>query len=131
MELTFKRKPTVVRTSRGLTIGGTRKTIYQIMDYVKAGIPPESIRDDFRLTVLQTEDVLDYIETHRDEVEEEYQRVVARAEEIRKYWTERNKEHFARIAKLPRKPEHKEIWAKLDARKAERLARDGDHTDRP
>ncbi len=127
MELTYKRKPTVVRTSRGLTIGGTRKTIYGIMDYVKAGLPPETIRDDFRLTVLETEDVLNYIETHRDEVEEEYRRVNERAEEIREYWTEKNKEHFTRIATLPRKPEHKELWAKLDAWKA-RLAKDENAT---
>ena len=40
--------PTVVRTSRGLSIAGTRITLYQIMDYLKANEPPEVIRDDFR-----------------------------------------------------------------------------------
>jgi hypothetical protein len=28
---------TIVRTSRGLSIAGTRITLYQVMDYVKAG----------------------------------------------------------------------------------------------
>ncbi len=122
-------KPVVVRTSRGLSIAGTRITLYQIMDYVKAGEPPEVIRDHFRLTIRQTDHVMDYIRTHYDEVDREYQRIVAQAEDIRRYWTERNRERFAEIAALPRKPEHKEIWARLDERKAERRAQYDTHTD--
>jgi len=34
----------IVRTSRGLSIAGTRITLYQVMDYVKAGWPPELIQ---------------------------------------------------------------------------------------
>ncbi|MCP4107757.1 MAG: DUF433 domain-containing protein [Desulfobacteraceae bacterium] len=98
------------------------------MDYVKAGESPEYIRDMFRLTIKQTADVMEYIQTNYDEVEKEYQKIVKQAEEIRQYWEERNKERFAEIAKLPRKPEHKEIWAKLDEWKA-RLAQDDNHTD--
>ena len=36
------RQPTVVRTERGLSIAGTRITLYQIMDYLKAQQPPET-----------------------------------------------------------------------------------------
>ena len=64
--------PTLVRTGRGLTIGGTRITLYQIMDFLKAGYPPEEIRDDFGLTIRQMREVTEYIETHRDEAENEY-----------------------------------------------------------
>lgn len=121
-------RPTVVRTNRGLCIAGTRITLYQIMDYIKANESPEVIRDHFRLTIKQTEDVLDYIKTHYDEVEKEYLKVVAQAEESRRYWEERNKKRFAEIAKLPRKPEHKEVWAKLDEWKA-KLAQNDCYTD--
>jgi uncharacterized protein (DUF433 family) len=123
------RSDTVVRTSRGLSVAGTRITLYQIMDYIKAGYPPEVIRDDFRLTIRQTADVMNYIHTHYDEVDKEYQRIVAQAEEIRRYWNERNKERFAQIAALPRKPEHKEIWDILDERKARREAQNDQDTD--
>jgi len=125
-------RPTVVRTNRGLTIAGTRKTLYQIMDYVKAGESPETIRDHFRLTIKQTSDVLDYIRTHYDEVDAEYRRIMKKTEEIRKYWSERNRKRFAEIAALPRKPEHKEIWAKIDERKSQRPAENDHHdSDRP
>ena len=40
---------TVVRTERGLTIAGTRITLYNIMDYVTAGYPAEYIQHLYNL----------------------------------------------------------------------------------
>ena len=37
MTTTWSGSPTVVRTERGLTIAGTRITLYDVMDYVTAG----------------------------------------------------------------------------------------------
>lgn len=91
----------VVRTERGLTIAGTRITLYDVMDYVTAQYPPKFIRGLFKLTDEQIDAVLTYIEAHRAEVETEYQIVLKEAEEIQQYWEERNREHFAQIAKLP------------------------------
>lgn len=56
---------TVVRTERGLTIAGTRITLYNIMDYVTAGYPAEHIQHLYNLTDAQTADVLTYIADHR------------------------------------------------------------------
>jgi len=111
-------KPAVVRTERGLSVAGTRITLYQIMDYVKAGKPPSVIRDHFRLTVKQTSDILGYIETHSEEVETEYAQVLAYAEEIRQYWEERNREHFAKLKTVPPEPGREHLYAKLRAAKA-------------
>jgi hypothetical protein len=118
--------PIVVRTERGLTIAGSRKTLYQVMDYVTAGWPPKLIRDWMDLTDAEIEGVMAYIAAHRAEVEAEYQQVLRDAEEERRYWEERNRERFAQIAALPRKPEHAAIWEKLDAARAKRKARDND-----
>ncbi len=111
--------PTVVRTPRGLSIAGTRITLYQIMDYLKSNQPTETIRQHFRLTIKQMDDVMEYIDRNHREVEMEYQRIVKQAEENRAYWENRNKQRFDEVAKLPRKPEHQALWAKLDAKKAE------------
>ena len=73
----------VVRTGRGLTIAGTRITLYSIMDYIKQEWPPKLIRDLFDLTDEQISGVLAYIEANRDEVESEYQIVLQRAEQNR------------------------------------------------
>ncbi|MFQ5640758.1 MAG: DUF433 domain-containing protein [bacterium] len=107
---------TVVRTSRGLSIAGTRITIYHIMDYLKAGWPSKLIQDWLNLTDKQITDVIAYIEAHRDEVEAEYQEVLQQAEESRKYWEEQNRERFAKIAAIPPKPPkpgQEKIQAKL------------------
>ena len=110
--------PTVIRTSRGLSIAGTRITLYSLLDYLHAGCPPHLIRDEFNLTDRQITEVMQYIETHRDAVEAEYQVVLQQAEENRQYWEARNKERLARIAALPPKPGQEALRAKLQAAKA-------------
>ena len=109
---------TVIRTERGLTIAGTRITLYSVMDYVKADWPTELIKHWLNITDEQITGVVDYIETHREEVEAEYEIVLRQVEEIRQYWEERNRERFAQIAAMPPKPGQEEIRAKLRARKA-------------
>jgi len=126
MEKDLTAQPTVIRTSRGLSIAGTRITLYSIMDYVTAGWPAKLIRDRLNLTDQQITDVLAYIAEHRLEVEAEYQQVLKDAEENRRYWEERNRKRFAQIAALPPKPEQVAIRAKLRARKA----RGDEHDDR-
>ncbi|MGE0086011.1 MAG: DUF433 domain-containing protein [Desulfococcaceae bacterium] len=108
----------VVRTDRGLSIAGTRITLYQIMDYIRAGRSPSVIRDHFRLTVKQTSDILKYIEVNKDKVETEYKQVVAYDEEIRHYWEERNREHFAKLKTVRPEPCREHLYAKLRSAKA-------------
>lgn len=109
----------VIRKSRGLTIVGTRITLYSIMEYMKLDWPPKLIKDLFNLTDEQISGALAYIEVNREEVEAEYQLVLQKAEENRLYWTERNREHLEKIAAMPHKPEHEKIWQKLKARQAQ------------
>jgi uncharacterized protein (DUF433 family) len=111
-------QPTIVRTGRGLTIAGTRITLYDVMDYVTADCSAAEIQQYLRLTERQIADALAYIASHRAEVETEYQLVLQRAEEIRQYWEERNRERLAEIAAMPPKPGQEELRAKLDAWKA-------------
>lgn len=110
--------PHVVRTERGLAIAGTRITLYQIMDHLRAEWPQKLIRDTYNLTDEQINDVMGYINAHRPEVEAEYEQVLKRAAEIRAYWEERNRERLEEIAKLPPKPGQEEMYAKLQALKA-------------
>jgi uncharacterized protein (DUF433 family) len=115
-------EPAITRTERGLTIFGTRITLYQIMDYIHANYPRHLIRHQFYLTDEQFNAAISYIDAHYKEVDSEYQIVVQQAEEIRDYWNERNKERIANISKLPPKPEYAAAWQKLQARKAKRVA---------
>lgn len=117
------RQSTIIRTERGLTIAGTRITLYDVMDYVTAQYPPKFIRGIFNLTDEQVNSALLYIEAHRAEVEAEYQIVLKEAEEIRQYWEERNRERLAQIAKLPPPPGREAAWEKLKKQKAKLKAK--------
>ncbi|NET73946.1 MAG: DUF433 domain-containing protein [Sphaerospermopsis sp. SIO1G2] len=115
-EITTK-EASVIRTSRGLTVAGTRITLYTILDYLKNQWPPHLIQDWFNLSDQQLQGVLAYIELNRDEVEAEYQQVLADAKEIKRYWEEQNRERFAKIATLPPPLGKEEAWAKLQKKK--------------
>lgn len=117
MTTTIRVHPNVARTERGLVVAGTRITLYQIMDYLEADWPAKLIRDRLDLTDQQIRDVLEYIESHREEVEAEHQQVLNHAEENRRYWEERNREVFDRIGKSPPRDESKKARLKLKGRK--------------
>ena len=89
---------------------------------LKAQYPPKLIRDKFNLTDAQIEAALSYIEVNKTQVEAEYQEVLQTREEIRQYWEDYNRQRFAKIAAMPRKPEKSALWAKLEQQKARRIA---------
>jgi len=103
----------IIRTERGLTIAGTRMTLYMIMDCLKAEWPPKLIQDSFNLTEKQVADAMKYIESHQEKVEAEYHEVLQQAEEIRAYWEEQNRERLAKIAALPPRPGKEALISKL------------------
>jgi len=118
MSVTRSHQSTVVRSDRGLSVAGTRITLYQIMVYLKAGWSPELIRQWLDMTDIQIADVMNYINAHRNQVEAEYQSVLRQAEENRKYWEAHNKERFARIA-ASHSDDQDPVWLKIRAKKTE------------
>ncbi|MGP1382957.1 MAG: DUF433 domain-containing protein [Thainema sp.] len=119
MTLEVNQNPTIIRTERGLTVSGTRITLYDVMEYIKAQYPPKFVRSLFDLTEEQMNTALAYIEKNQAEVEAEYQVVLQQAKETRQYWEERNRAHFARIAAMPPSPDKNVLRAKLEAQKAQ------------
>jgi uncharacterized protein (DUF433 family) len=108
----------IIRTERGLTIAGTRITLYDVMDYVTEHYPAKFIRAMLSLTDEQMNAALSYIDAHRAEVEAEYQVVLKEAEELRQYYEEQNRDLIARIAAKPPRPGTEAIRAKLRAEQA-------------
>ncbi len=87
---------TVIRNERGLTVKGTRLTLYYLMDEIKKNNSLKNIRDIYELTDEEMLDILDYIHLHKEDVEKEYQEVLQTAERNRKYWEEHNREIMAK-----------------------------------
>ena len=111
-------QPTIVRNERGLTIAGTRITLYDVMDHLKMGRPPELILNCLPLTQAQLKEALLYLERNRAEVEAEYQEILQTAEEVRQYWGGKNQERFDCIAANSPKVGKEALWEKLEAQKA-------------
>lgn len=89
--------PTVIRTERGLSVAGTRITLYSILDYLHADWPPKLVQHWLDLSDQQMADVLAYLDSHRAEVEQEYQQVVQEAETLRVYWDGQLQAHLAQL----------------------------------
>lgn len=116
-------QPTIIQTERGLTIAGTRITLYDVMDYVTAQYPPQFIRALFNLSEAQIEAAFNYIQEHRDLVEQEYQVVLKEAEELQQYYEARNRDLIAKIRNQPPKPGTETIRAKLKQMREKRMGK--------
>lgn len=120
MTTTMHGHPTVIRTERGLTIAGTRITLYTILDYLHADWPPKLIQQWLDLSDQQLADVLVYLASHREEVEQEYQQVICQAETLRAYWNQRLQEHLAHQPQKSLTAEQAILRAKFQTWKAQR-----------
>ena len=112
--------PEIMRTERGLTISGTRVTLYDVVGYLNAQRTPGQTRAVLGLTDEQMRVALDYLAAHRDAVEAEYREVLRGAEEARRYWEERNRDRLEHIAALPPKPGSEALRARLAEHRAKR-----------
>lgn len=115
MKTVYHGQSGIIRTERGLIIAGTRITLCDVMDYVKAQYPPKLIREKLGLSDAQVNVALDYIENHAVEIEAEYQEFLQKSAEIRQYWQEKNRERFAKIATQPAKVGQEDLRAKLQS----------------
>jgi uncharacterized protein (DUF433 family) len=98
--------PAIIRRSdMGLAISGTRISLYEVLDYLHDDWSHEAICDALTITQAQLQAALDYIETHREEVEAEFEEVVREAEERRLYHEERLRQHLASLPPTPVSPE--------------------------
>jgi hypothetical protein len=106
--------PSVIRTDRGLTVGGRRLTLYLLEDHFRDGWPPHLVQQLFNLTDQEIADVVGYIDAHREEFDAEYREVDRQAEERRKYWEEKNRPLLEQIRNSPPTPEIAAKRAKLE-----------------
>ncbi|MEA5476815.1 DUF433 domain-containing protein [Pseudanabaena galeata UHCC 0370] len=112
-------KVAIIRTERGLTISGTRITLYDVMDYVKAKYPAKFIQGLFELTDEQINAALSYIEINRDVVEAEYAQVVRETEELQVYYANQNRDRLiSNAAKV--KTGNEAAWKKLQKMRSQR-----------
>jgi uncharacterized protein (DUF433 family) len=61
MTLTSNEQSAIARTERGLSIAGTRITIYDVMDYLKAQYPPQLIHERLVLDDEQVSATIDVV----------------------------------------------------------------------
>jgi uncharacterized protein (DUF433 family) len=69
---------TINNRGRGPEIAGTRITVYDILDYYLDGSGPATIAATLRIASDQVMAAIEYIETHREEVLANYQKILDR-----------------------------------------------------
>lgn len=113
----------VVRTERGLTVRGTRLTLYLLMDCIHAGWSAAEIKECYSLTDDEYAEILAYIDNHQPEFELEYQEVLRRAVELQAYWEARNLEQRKQRKKAPLAGDTQSLYARLREQQAEYSAK--------
>jgi uncharacterized protein (DUF433 family) len=68
----------IIDRGRGPEIAGTRITVYDVLDYYKTGWHRDMIADTLELSSQRVEVAIRYIEDHRGELMEVYERILAR-----------------------------------------------------
>jgi len=68
----------IVKSGRGPEISGTRITVYDVLEYYKAGLHCDLIADTLELSSGQVEVAIRYIEDHREEVMAAYEKNMER-----------------------------------------------------
>lgn len=71
-------EPRIIDRGRGSEVAGTRITVYNVLDYHKAGWHRDMIADTLSLSSRQVEVAIRYIQEHRDEVMADYEEMLAR-----------------------------------------------------
>lgn len=120
MTLVVENTATIIRTSRGLSIDGTRITLYDVMDFYTADYPREAIRDRLALTDPQIDAALAYIEAHYPEVAMEYKQILAQSEQNQQKWAAILEQHLAANPVEHLSPEQQELHRKFQRWKASR-----------
>jgi uncharacterized protein (DUF433 family) len=69
----------IINRGRGPEIAGTRITVYTIIDYLNLGWHRDLIAVELGLSSQQVQAVIDYIDSHKDDVMAAYQRIVERS----------------------------------------------------
>jgi uncharacterized protein (DUF433 family) len=107
----------IVENPRGPSLVGTRITVYSVMDYIKGGRSRAYIRQIMNLTNEQLDAVYEYIKQHKEEVERDYARIVARSEEMRAYYEEQNRHRRPFPPDMPLEEKQRLVRQKLEQMK--------------
>ena len=73
----------IVERGRGPEIAGTRITVFDVMDYLKHGWHRDRIAALFRLASRDVQAAIDYIDAHRERIEEQYEGLLQRHRDFR------------------------------------------------
>jgi uncharacterized protein (DUF433 family) len=113
MVATLNDTGTIVRTDRGLTIAGTRITLYDVMDYYASNYPTRFIGFLFDLPEATIQMVIEYIDENRSDVDIEYQQVLQDAKQLEQSYRDRQPDLVAQTLSKPPKSGMEAAWEKL------------------
>lgn len=117
----------IVETPRGPSLAGTRITVYSVMDLIKAGWSNRLIAHTMELTLEQVDAIFAYVETHRDEVEAAYARILEREARARAESERVMRERSSFPPDMPWDEKRKLMIQRLEERKRTAQEQNGNH----
>jgi uncharacterized protein (DUF433 family) len=96
------------------TIKNTRITLFDLMDLLKQGLPPQVVAHWYDLTTAEIDAVMQFMKAYEAEIEQSYATANARAAAQRGYWEAKNRDVLARdFHHLPPPPNADARWFAL------------------
>jgi uncharacterized protein (DUF433 family) len=96
------------------TIKNTRVTLFDLMDHLKLGLPPQFVASWYQLTAEDMDEVMQFLTAHEAAIEQAYAAANRRAAEARRYWEAKNREVLVTdVCQRPPPPEADTHWLAL------------------
>jgi hypothetical protein len=95
------------------------------MDYLKANRNKEYILQFLRVTPEQLDAAIEYIEQHREEVEQDYRRILHRSQELREHYENVFRERSPYPPDMPWEEKRKLLIRKFEAKETAPQANNG------
>ena len=118
----------IVETPRGPSFAGTRLTIYDLMDYLKAEWRRDDITQIMSITDEQLDAALTYIAAHGVKVERDYAEILRYMEELRVHYDKIYWERSRFTPDTPPEERRRVLLQVLEERKKAAQASNGNHS---
>jgi hypothetical protein len=83
------------------TIKNTRVTLFDLMDHLKQGLPPQFVAHWYHLAPEEMDAVMQFLKEHETALEQSYAAANARAAMQRRYWEAKNRHVLSDLRRLP------------------------------
>ncbi len=115
----------IIETELGPVISGRRVTVYDVMEGYDEGDSIYTISSTLNISPLHVQKAIEYIETHREQLEPELKEILQKKAERERYYRALEQKIEAQKPPLPMTPQREALYALLDKSRRQRQEMSG------